>query len=202
MKSDIKKKKTKTRINTKPQLPGVDGAVNAVANNVVETLKNVPKTYKTKENLAEALKKKSKKSGISLKIVLEVFKRGALSWDDTKSGDKIQSGFNRLNSYIAGGKARELDADLTETKSYAIATRSAKSKTGWARVKDTKFGSEESAKNYGDKYHTDKHGSKLYKVVPHPNDDLSEKINTTQKELSRESKVINKIREMVLNEFK
>lgn len=138
MKSEIKKKTAKTRINTKPQLAGVDGAVNAVANNVVETLKNVPKTYRTKANLAEALKKKSKKSGISLKIVLEVFKRGALLWENGQTGDKIQAGFNRLNSYIAGGKARDLDADLTE------------------------------------------------------------KINTQQKELSRESKVINKIRGLVL----
>lgn len=141
MKSDIKNKNTKkTRINTKPQLPGVDGSVNAVANNVLETLKNVPKTYRTKASLAEALKKKSKKSGIQLKIVLEVFKRGALAWEDSDGGNKIQAGFNRLNSYLANGKARSLDADLTE------------------------------------------------------------KINTSQKQkdISRESKVISKIREMVL----
>lgn len=111
-----REKKTKTHINLKPKLPEVkvNETSPAVANSIVETLKNVPKTYKAKTSITEALKKKSKKSGISMKIVFEVFKRGALAWDSGDSGDKVQAGFSRLNSYIAGGIARNIDADLTE----------------------------------------------------------------------------------------
>lgn len=44
----------------------------------------------------------------------------------------------------------------------------AKTKTGWKRVKDTAFGSEQRAKDYGNKYHTDSSGSKMYRVGKRP----------------------------------
>ena len=55
--------------------------------------------------------------------------------------------------------------NIDEKMYYAIATKSSKSKTGWRRVPDTKFDTEQSAERYGDKYHTDKYGSKMYKIV-------------------------------------
>jgi hypothetical protein len=49
---------------------------------------------------------------------------------------------------------------------YAIATP-ANNKNGWRRVPDTQFDTEDSAERYGLKYHTDKYGSRMFKVVPH-----------------------------------
>jgi len=69
------------------------------------------------------------------------------------------------------GKEVPLDCPLIEIEEekktyYAIATKSAKAtKTGWRRVPDTKWDNELSAIRYGDKYHTDKSGAKMYKVV-------------------------------------
>ena len=50
---------------------------------------------------------------------------------------------------------------------YAIATP-ANTNSGWKRVPDTKFDAESSAEAYGMKYHTDRYGSRMFKVVPHP----------------------------------
>lgn len=50
---------------------------------------------------------------------------------------------------------------------FAIYTR-AGNKSGWKRVPDTQFDTKESAVRYGDKYHTDRYGAKMYKVGPHP----------------------------------
>jgi hypothetical protein len=120
MKSDRKKKIENSRIiDTKPQLPGVDETGRAVAkqnHNVLEYLKKAPRTFKNKESITESLKKKSKKSGIPLKVVVEVFRRGVLSWNESSKIDKIQTGFNRVNSFIAEGLARKLDAQLLEVK--------------------------------------------------------------------------------------
>ena len=118
MKSDRKKKIESSRIiDTKPQLPGVDETGRAVAkHHVMEYLKKSPRTYRNKHSLTESLKTKSKKSGIPLKVVIEVFKRGILSWNESSKIDKIQTGFNRVNSFIAAGAARKLDASLLETK--------------------------------------------------------------------------------------
>ena len=48
---------------------------------------------------------------------------------------------------------------------YAIATRSAQSKSGWRRVPDTCFETYESAERYALKYHTDKSGAKFFKII-------------------------------------
>jgi len=58
-----------------------------------------------------------------------------------------------------------IEDTIDEKMYYAIATKSAKSKSGWRRVPDTRFDTKQSAERYGDKYHTDKYGSKMYKVV-------------------------------------
>ena len=69
-------------------------------------------------------------------------------------------------------KMKDVMKSLNVKESFAIATRSDKAKSGWARVRDTKFGTEDAAHKYGMKYHTDKYGSKMYKVVKHPDKDL------------------------------
>jgi len=56
-----------------------------------------------------------------------------------------------------------LTKEENEPKKYAIFTP-AKTNTGWKRVKDTRFDTEESAHRYGMKYHTDKSGAKMFKV--------------------------------------
>ena len=112
MKSDIKKKtKTKTKakakvknsINTHPQLPGVNEG-DATASN----------SYARKKAIIKSLLEKSVKNDIPFKVLVEVFKRGVFLWEDTSKLDKVQTGFNRVNSFINGGLARKLDSDLLE----------------------------------------------------------------------------------------
>lgn len=53
-----------------------------------------------------------------------------------------------------------------EQKFYAIATRTRKGHL--RRVPDTKFDTEDRAKQYGDKYHRGKDGARYYAVIDHP----------------------------------
>lgn len=59
-----------------------------------------------------ALQEKSITTEISIKILAEVFVRGINDWNDSMNTTKQQHAFNRVNSYIAQGKAYELDSDL------------------------------------------------------------------------------------------
>lgn len=61
-----------------------------------------------------ALHEKSNKSSIPSSIIFEVFRRGLNSWNEGIEGTKQQHAFARVNSYIAKGKAYELDKDLGE----------------------------------------------------------------------------------------
>jgi hypothetical protein len=58
--------------------------------------------------IEDALVVKAYKSGIEYDILKEVYARGL--------PDGQESAFNRVNSFIAGGKARRMDADLMEPK--------------------------------------------------------------------------------------
>jgi nicotinic acid mononucleotide adenylyltransferase len=69
-------------------------------------------------------------------------------------------------------------SEVEMNEAFAIATKSAKSKTGWRRVPDTKFLTKEKAENYGNKYHTTRDGSKMYKVV-----DFKEEVEMNESEL-------------------
>ena len=69
-------------------------------------------------------------------------------------------------SAILGYFRRKAPNPIAENKVYAIATRTRKG--GLRRVPDTRFDTEESAKHYGDKYHTGKSGERFYEVVEHP----------------------------------
>lgn len=61
-----------------------------------------------------SLHNKSNKSGIPFEIISEVFERGYNAWTPDMTHTAEQNAFNRVNSYISGGKARELDSDLIE----------------------------------------------------------------------------------------
>lgn len=63
-----------------------------------------------------ALYKKSQSSGISTDILEEVYVRGYELWNESFNGNPEQFGFDRVNSFIAGGYALELDSDLLEGK--------------------------------------------------------------------------------------
>ena len=60
-----------------------------------------------------ALMKKSERSDIPLEVLKEVFNRGFRSRDYPHL-TREQAAFNRVNSFIAGGAAREVDNDLLE----------------------------------------------------------------------------------------
>ena len=56
--------------------------------------------------------KKSQKSGISTDILEEVYRRGYRIWNESFGQTAEQFAFDRVNSFIAGGFAAELDEDL------------------------------------------------------------------------------------------
>jgi hypothetical protein len=63
-----------------------------------------------------ALYKKSQQCGHSFDTLQEVYRRGYLTWDLHLNETPEQVAFNRVNSFIAGGKAAEMDQDLMEKK--------------------------------------------------------------------------------------
>jgi len=78
-------------------------------------------TLMKKRNLKEsavtvALRRKSEKSGFDFETLAEVYIRGVQSWNESSSADPTQHAFNRVNSFVSGGKAMRLDEDLTVTK--------------------------------------------------------------------------------------
>ena len=74
-------------------------------------------TLMKKRNLKEsavtvALRRKSEKSGFDFETLAEVYIRGVQSWNESSSADPTQHAFNRVNSFVSGGKAMRLDEDL------------------------------------------------------------------------------------------
>jgi len=63
-----------------------------------------------------SLYKKSKISGLSLPILEEVYYRGYTIWNKGFKGTRTQFAFDRVNSFIAGGFAADLDRDLIESE--------------------------------------------------------------------------------------
>jgi hypothetical protein len=59
-----------------------------------------------------SLYKKSQKSGIATDILEEVYRRGFTIWNESFAGNSEQFGFDRVNSFISGGFAADLDEDL------------------------------------------------------------------------------------------
>lgn len=81
------------------------------------TLKRLLNAVIPEDATTATLLKKSEKTGIPFSTLREVFERGVFSWDEeTSNVTQEQFAFGRVNSYIAGGKAWKLDADLREEK--------------------------------------------------------------------------------------
>jgi hypothetical protein len=59
-----------------------------------------------------SLYKKSTQSGIATNILEEVYRRGLSTWNESFKQTPEQFSFDRVNSFIAGGFAVKLDADL------------------------------------------------------------------------------------------
>ncbi len=64
--------------------------------------------YRVMNKEAISLINKAEKSGIDVSILAEVFARGLIVNHD------VNEAFNRVNSFVAGGKAVEIDSDLNE----------------------------------------------------------------------------------------
>ena len=62
--------------------------------------------------ILEAIHRKSEESDIEFDVLFEVFKRGWYSYVDNSRLSEQEIGFNRVNSFLAGGLARKLDEDL------------------------------------------------------------------------------------------
>jgi hypothetical protein len=63
-----------------------------------------------------SLYKKSSNSGISIDVLEEVYHRGYSIWNESFGGTADSFAFDRVNSFIAGGFAAELDDDLLEKR--------------------------------------------------------------------------------------
>ena len=76
-----------------------------------------------KSGADEALKSKAKKSGFSLSILKQVYKRGMAAWKvGHKPGTNPQMwGMARVNSFITGGRTRvKGDPDLWQKQSELL----------------------------------------------------------------------------------
>lgn len=61
-----------------------------------------------------SLYKKSQKSGIGINVLEEVYIRGYNIWNESFGSTPEQFGFDRVNSFISGGFACQIDNDLME----------------------------------------------------------------------------------------
>lgn len=92
--------------------------------------------------------KLSEKKEVGLDLILEVYLRGALDWDESKNGDPNQYAFNRVNSFLSGGQAQQLDGDLLEDR--VAPPKPVKSKVKFKEPKDRAgdWGTEKPANKY------------------------------------------------------
>ena len=64
--------------------------------------------YNVMNKEANSLLRKAEESGLPVEIIYEVFARGF------EVNNSVNEAFNRVNSFIAGGKAAQMDSDLSE----------------------------------------------------------------------------------------
>ena len=89
-------------------------------------------THPMTEEAFESLIAKAEKAGIPFDTVLEVYERGYAEKPPEHLTPE-QHAFNRVNSFVAGGAARELDADLVQE---------------WLPASKMEYGSDTLAKEY------------------------------------------------------
>lgn len=87
--------------------------------------------------IKNSLYKKSKNSGIPVNILEEVYVRGYNLWNENFKGTREQFAFDRVNSFIAGGFAADLDSDLISEESlhdWFSKSKSKDGKPGWIQI--------------------------------------------------------------------
>jgi hypothetical protein len=109
-------------LNTKSTLELVDIIENAIAkfekesNPISITLRRMLNSTVGTDPITETLIKKAEKTGIPFSTLKEVFERGLSLYVNESTQTPEQVAFNRVNSYIAKGRAWTLDADLREER--------------------------------------------------------------------------------------
>jgi hypothetical protein len=109
-------------LNEKSTLELVDIIENAIGkfereNNPLSiTLRRMLNSTIGTDPITETLIKKAEKTGVPFSTLKEVFERGLSSYMEESNQTPEQIAFNRVNSYIAKGRAWNLDADLREEK--------------------------------------------------------------------------------------
>ena len=109
-------------LNDKSTLELVDIIENSITkfeqegNPISITLRKMLNSTVGTDPITETLIKKSEKTGIPFSTLKEVFERGASLYSEETNQTLQQFAFNRVNSYIAKGRAWTLDADLREQK--------------------------------------------------------------------------------------
>ena len=109
-------------LNAKSTLELVDIIENAITkferegNPISITLRRMLNSTVGTDPITETLIKKTEKTGIPFSTLKEVFERGLSLYVNESNQTPEQVAFNRVNSYIAKGRAWNLDADLREER--------------------------------------------------------------------------------------
>ena len=109
-------------LNEKSTLELVDIIENAITrferegNPLSITLRRMLNSTVGTDPITETLIKKAEKTGIPFSTLKEVFERGCSLYENDERQTREQVAFNRVNSYIAKGRAWTLDADLREER--------------------------------------------------------------------------------------
>ena len=95
------------------QSPQMREALANLLDKLIDLTTKDPATYsRVRYNVvnkeANALLRKASDSGVPVEIIYEVFTRGL------EVNNNVNEAFNRVNSFIAGGKAAQMDSDLSE----------------------------------------------------------------------------------------
>ena len=95
------------------QSPQMREALANLLDKLIDLTTKDPATYsRVRYNVvnkeANALLRKATDSGVPVEIIYEVFTRGL------EVNNNVNEAFNRVNSFIAGGKAAQMDSDLSE----------------------------------------------------------------------------------------
>ena len=109
-------------LNAKSTLELVDIIENAITkferegNPISITLRRMLNSTVGTDPITETLIKKAEKTGVPFSTLKEVFERGFSLYVNESNQTPEQVAFNRVNSYIAKGRAWNLDADLREER--------------------------------------------------------------------------------------
>lgn len=77
------------------------------------------------ESAEKSLIKKAVNADIPLVVLKEVYRRGYLAWNENVNKSPDSFAFDRVNSFVAGGKAAEMDRDLNEYMISNVPTNTA-----------------------------------------------------------------------------